>query len=81
MNRYLDNASAVTLAATLVLFLLAVLLKGITHDLLLEGGVFLISVKLLIASQKSHLAEQVYLQKLDHIQATLANMECREPHA
>ena len=38
MNRYLDNASTATLATTLLLFLVAVFIKGITHDLLLEAG-------------------------------------------
>jgi len=46
--KYIDTASLSVIAITLVLFGLALFLTGFTHDLLLETGVFLVSVKLII---------------------------------
>lgn len=48
MSKYLDLPSVIVAALTLVLFLAALFVKGVTHDLFLEAGVFLISVKVLI---------------------------------
>lgn len=53
MNKHLDLATQLTLAVTLVLFGIALFEKGFTHDLLLEAGVFLVSVKLIIMSYKA----------------------------
>jgi hypothetical protein len=52
-RKYLDTASYVTIGITLVLFVIALFEKGLTHDLLLEAGVFLVSAKLVIMSHKS----------------------------
>jgi hypothetical protein len=53
MNKHLDLGTQLTLAITLVLFGIALFEKGFTHDLLLEAGVFLVSVKLIIMSYKA----------------------------
>jgi hypothetical protein len=46
--RHLDRGSLIVIAITFVLFAGAVFATGISHDLLLEAGVFLVSVKLII---------------------------------
>lgn len=51
--RHFDAGSIIVIAITLVLFVAALFFKGLTHDLLLEAGVFLVSVKLIIMSYKS----------------------------
>jgi hypothetical protein len=43
----------VVIALTLILFVVALLIKGFTHDLLLEADVFLVSVKLILMSHKN----------------------------
>ncbi len=48
MHKHLDLGTQLTLAITLGLFVIALFEKGFTHDLLLEAGVFLVSVKLVI---------------------------------
>ena len=48
-----DPGSLVVIAITLVLFAWALFEKGLTHDLLLEAGVFMVSVKLIIMSYKN----------------------------
>lgn len=52
-RRFLDSGSYAVLAATLVLFVVALFVKGLSHDLLLEAGVFLVSVKLIMMSYKN----------------------------
>jgi hypothetical protein len=60
MKVLLDISSYLTIAITLVLFVMALFVNGLTHDVLLEAGVFLVSAKLVIMSYKSgHLAERV----------------------
>ena len=55
------------MAVTLALFVAALFTKGLTHDLLLEAGVFLVSVKLMIMAYKNS-QQQIRAQKsLDEI--------------
>ena len=49
----LDNGSLGVMGITAVLFVIALFMKGVTHDLLLETGVFLVSVKLMIMAYKN----------------------------
>jgi hypothetical protein len=64
-----DPGSWVVIAITLVL--LALFEKGLTHDLLLEAGVFMVSVKLIIMSYKNSLMAARIDAKLDDIAAEL----------
>jgi hypothetical protein len=45
-----DPGSLLVIVITFILFVAALFTKGFTHDLLLEAGVFLVSVKLIIMS-------------------------------
>ncbi|HLJ61022.1 MAG TPA: hypothetical protein VKZ50_14955 [bacterium] len=45
---YLDRASMVVIILTFVLFLSALVVKGFNHDLFLEAGVLLVSVKIIL---------------------------------
>ena len=51
-----DPWSTIVIALTLVLFLISAFIKGFTHELLLEAGVFLVSIKLLLMAQKNSLS-------------------------
>ncbi len=53
MEKYFDVGSLVVIGITFFLFVLALLVKGATHDLLLEAGVFLVSVKLIMMGYKT----------------------------
>ncbi|HEX9011700.1 MAG TPA: hypothetical protein VF804_15140 [Holophagaceae bacterium] len=77
MNHYIDKASAITLALTLVLFVIALFVKGLTHDLLLEAGVFLVSIKLVLAGYKHEQGTRRLLDRLDHIDQALARLADR----
>lgn len=78
MKRYLDKASALTLALTLVLFVVALFAKGFTHDLLLEAGVFLVSIKLVLAGYKNEQGTRLLLDRLDRIDHQLGQLTDRE---
>ncbi len=53
-DKYLDAGSKATIVITLVLFIVSLFFTGFTHDLLLETGVFLVSVKLILMAYKSN---------------------------
>jgi len=59
------------MAITLVLFVGAVYTKGFTHDLLLEVGVFLVSVKLIIMAYKNNVSTGVIQNELREIKQIL----------
>ena len=65
MKKYLDTGSWVVAIVTFVLFALALFLKGFTRDLLLEGGIFLISVKIILGSYRNSLDIKRLDKKLD----------------
>jgi predicted Na+-dependent transporter len=48
MTTYLDRASVIVIILTFALFVSALVVKGLTHDLFLEAGVLLVSVKLIL---------------------------------
>ena len=52
VKKHLDLGSIIVIIITLVLFITALFVKGFTHDLLLEAGVFLVSVKVIMMAHK-----------------------------
>lgn len=81
MRKYLDLPSIVVAAVTLVLFVAALFVKGITHDLFLEAGVFLISVKILMVMHATRTAAERAERKMDAVLAavTAKNGTSAEP--
>ena len=67
MPKHFDFWSIVVIALTLILFVMALLIKGLTHDLLLEAGVFLVSVKLILMSHKNGVLAIETEKRLDQI--------------
>jgi len=70
-----DPWSTVVIALTLVLFLASVFVKGFTHELLLEAGVFLVSIKLILMAQKNNLSAKLTGQRLDRIASLLEGIQ------
>ncbi len=66
-RRHFDLTSLGVIGITLSLFILALFTKGLTHDILLEAAVFLISVKLIIMAYKNADAAEVTNKRLDAI--------------
>jgi hypothetical protein len=64
-----------------VLFIASVFVTGFTHDLLLESGVFLVSVKLILMAQKNTAFAQVTDQRLQDIAILLEGIRDQTPRA
>lgn len=73
-RNHFDPGSLVVIVLTLGLFLIALFAKGITHDLLLEAGVFLVSVKLILMGYKNSASNGSIQQKLDEIYSAVQNL-------
>ncbi len=70
-SRHFDPGSVAVIVITLVLFVVALAVKGFTHDMLLEAGVFLVSVKLIILGYKNSLATESLNRQLEEIRSLL----------
>ncbi|OQX01089.1 MAG: hypothetical protein BWK80_60745 [Desulfobacteraceae bacterium IS3] len=67
MGKHFDIASLITIFVTFVLFIMALFTKGFTHNLLLETGVFLVSVKLIIMAYKNNMSNKEIIKELHDI--------------
>ena len=67
MRKHFDFWSIVVIGLTLILFVMALLIQGFTHDVLLEAGVFLVSVKLILMSHKNSVLAIETEKRLDQI--------------
>lgn len=47
---YIDYWSIIVILITALLFIAALFVQGLTHDILLETGVFLVSVKIIMTA-------------------------------
>ncbi len=81
IRKNLDQGSLVVMSVTFALFALALIAKGITHDLLLEAGVFLVSVKLIMMAYKLSITADQTRARLDELVETLQRIESRGPPA
>lgn len=74
MGKHFDFWSLLVMAITLALFVIALFTTGFTHDLFLEAGVFLVSVKLILMSYKNSISNDTMQRKLDAISRALDRM-------
>jgi hypothetical protein len=70
-SSHFDRGSLAVIAITLVLFLTALVAKGMTHDILLEAGVFLVSLKLILMAYKNSVTASEMKRELAEIKALL----------
>ena len=70
--------SLAVIGTTLGLFILALFTKGLTHDILLEAAVFLISVKLVLMAYKNAYASEITNKRLDEIFRLVQRIESHE---
>jgi hypothetical protein len=66
--KIIDLSSSIIIALTLFLFIGAIFLKGITKDILLETGVFLVSLKIIMMIYKNKVMENEIKEKLNTIE-------------
>jgi hypothetical protein len=53
MIKHLDTGTILVILSTIILFIVALFVKGLTHDILLEAGVLLVSIKLIMLNYKN----------------------------
>lgn len=80
-SRRFDFWSMVVISLTFVLFLVAVFIKGLTHELLQEAGVFLVSAKLILLSHKNSIAVERTDEHLRQIGTLLQTVEREVSHS
>jgi hypothetical protein len=73
--KHFDAGSILVIAITFILFAMALFFTGFTHDLLLEAGVFLVSVKLIIMNYKSSVSSEQIQNELEEIKNLLAELK------
>jgi hypothetical protein len=78
-GRFLDPGSYAVMAVTLILFVVALFAKGLSHDLLLEAGVFLVSVKLIMMSYKNAVSARKTQDDLERILTILEDRSAAHP--
>jgi hypothetical protein len=75
MSKHYDPWAIVVITLTLILFIAALFLKGFSHDVLLEAGVFLVSVKLIMMSYKNSILAQHTEERLEQIYSLLQDFK------
>jgi hypothetical protein len=71
LRDHFDFWSLVVIALTFALFIVALFIKGLTHEILLEAGVFLVSLKLIMMSHKNSLLAKKTQFQLERIVESL----------
>ncbi|MBN1948038.1 MAG: hypothetical protein JW797_20385 [Bradymonadales bacterium] len=79
LKKHFDFWTLLVIAITFILFAAALFTTGLTHDLLLEAGVFLVSVKLIMMGYKSSAGREIIQEKLDEIRANLQKLIASQP--
>lgn len=78
IGEHLDLGSRIVIVVTFALFAAAAWAKGLGHDLLLEAGVFLVSVKLILMAYKNSVADRRIDERLGRIEALLRHEDPTE---
>lgn len=71
MLKHFDLSTLIIILTTLVLFIAALFTKGLTHELLLESAVFLVSVKLILMAYSNKQNQLTILREFEDIKAFL----------
>ena len=71
MKRYFDTGSVAVISITFLLFVVALFTQGLTHDILLEAGVLLISIKLIMMAYKTAVFYENILKELKNIRESI----------
>ena len=71
MKKYFDIGSIIVITITFLLFVVALFTKGFTHDILLEAGILLISVKLIMMAYRTTTYYTNILDELKNIKESL----------
>ena len=71
MMRYFDPGTIIVIVITVLLFTVALFVKGFTNALLLEAGVLLVSIKLIMMTYRNSLNYRDLKKELNDIRRLL----------
>jgi len=71
--KHFDMGSIIVIVITFVLFAMALFFTGFTHDILLEAGVFLVSLKLIMMAYRASISSKDIHRELEEIKNLLKN--------
>lgn len=77
MKKYSNVGNIIIIILTAVFFGISLFLTGFTHDLLLEIGVLLVSIKLIMMNSKISSANIELQNKLDEMKILLEKMQSK----
>jgi hypothetical protein len=77
LTKHFDSGSVLVILITGLLFLLALQFKGFTHDMLLEAGVLMISIKLILMAYKNSVSMHSIAEQLHEIRTILERLDSR----
>ena len=75
--KHFDMSSILIIMITFILFVAALFFTGFTHDILLETGVFLVSVKLIIMAYKNSISNEKIELELKEIKELIVQNKDR----
>ena len=81
MSKHFDMGSMLIILITFVLFTVALFVKGLTQDMLLEAGVLLVSIKLIMMAYKTSVANKEIKQDLQQIKQILGTSGVTGPQS
>ncbi|WP_457748880.1 hypothetical protein [Sulfurimonas sp.] len=64
ISKHFGKGSLFVIAITFILFVVALFVKGFTHDLLIEVAIFLVSVKLILMAYSNSVSSKKLEKKL-----------------
>jgi hypothetical protein len=71
MIKYFDRGTIIVIVVTILLFTVALFVKGFTNALLLEAGVLLVSIKLIMMSYRNSVNYSDLKNELNEIRRML----------
>lgn len=77
ITRHLDLGSRLVIVVTFALFAIALFVEGFGHDILLEAGVLLVSIKLILITYKNGVTANDLTDRLARIERTLVQIDER----
>jgi len=71
MKKYLSITDLFVVIVTILLFAIALFTTALTHDILLEAGVLLVSIKIIMMNYKNTISNKLIVKTLDEIKHAL----------
>jgi predicted tellurium resistance membrane protein TerC len=71
MKKHFDSGTILVIIVTGILFIVALFVKGFTHELFLEAGVLLVSIKLIMMAYRNSLNYEELKKELHEIKTLL----------